>query len=117
VGEIDKPFLMMVAEDRFLNDSNTEYMWDHLINDTYKVGIQGSTHYAYTDVGVLLKHLVPLIPPRLLGFGTIAPKRMVNITRIVEIAFFETYLRGNPPEDLLNLLMDFEEVDFEIKLA
>ena len=108
---------MMVAEARFSNDSGTQYIWDHANDDTFKVGIKGSTHYAYTDVGLLLSHLVPFIPAKILGFGTIAPKRMVNITRTYEVTFFEVYLMGKPMEMLLDLSSQFEEVEFEYKLG
>jgi hypothetical protein len=56
-----------------------------------------------------------LIPPKILGFGTIEPKRMVNITRIFELMFFEVYLKGRPVEDLINLGSEFEDVSFEYK--
>jgi dienelactone hydrolase len=115
-GNITRPFFMMVAQARFSNDSSIQYMWDHITGDTYKVGILGSTHYAYTDVGVLLSHLVPLIPPRILGFGTIAPKRMLNITRSYVDAFFDVYLKGAPREQLLALSSVFPEVEIAYKL-
>jgi len=111
---IEKPFLMMIAENRF-NDDNVKDMWDHLLADAFKVQINGSTHYAFTDVGLLLKHYVPLIPINILGFGEMPPKNMVNITRAVELLFFEVYLKGKPVEDLLNLLSSLEEITFEIK--
>jgi hypothetical protein len=114
-GNITRPFLMMTAASRFTNDSSVQYIWNHVTVDTYKVGILGSTHYAYTDVGVLLSHLVPLIPPKILGFGTIAPKRMVNITRTYVDAFFEVYLKGAPREQLLNLSAVFPEVEIMYK--
>lgn len=115
-GNITTPFLMMTAESRFTNDSSVQYMWNHITADTYKVGVLGSTHYAYTDVGVLLSHLVPLIPPKILGFGTITPKRMVNITRTYVDTFFEVYLKGAPREQLLNLSVEFPEVETAYKL-
>jgi dienelactone hydrolase len=68
-GNIDVPFLFMFAQARLSNDSTIMYMWNHTTSDTFKMNISGSTHYAFTDVGVLLSHLVPLIPPRLLLFG------------------------------------------------
>jgi len=111
---LNKPFLLMIAEDRF-NDENVQEMWNNLYGDSYKVEIMGSTHYAYTDVGLLLNHLVPLIPNKLLGFGTIEPKRHVNITRNFELAFFEVYLKDKPIDQLLNLASVFEEVNFEYK--
>lgn len=116
-GTIDKPLLMMVQEARFANDSNTMYVWNHTSADVFKVGINGSTHYAFTDVGVLLSHLVPLIPPKLLGFGTIPPKRMVNLTRTYEVAFFEVYLDGRPLQDLLNLSARFPEAMVDYRLG
>jgi hypothetical protein len=108
---------MMTAESRFANDSSVQYIWDHATADTYKVGVLGSTHYAYTDVGVLLSHLVPLIPPKILSFGTIPPKRMVNITRTYVDTFFEVYLKGAPREQLMNLSAEFPEVELAYKLG
>jgi len=116
-GNITRPFLMMTAESRFANDTSVQYIWEHVTADTYKIGVLGSTHYAYTDVGVLLSHLVPLIPPKILGFGTIPPKRMVNITRTYVDTFFEVYLKGAPREQLLNLSVEFPEVETAYKLG
>ena len=114
-GNITVPFLMMFAEARLTNDSTVNYMWNHTKGDTARMTIAGSTHYAYTDVGVLLHHLVPLIPPKILGFGSIPPKRMVNITKTFTTTFFEVYLKGAPVETLLDLPSQFEEVQFEYK--
>jgi hypothetical protein len=114
---ITVPFLMMFAEARLINDSTMQYMWNHTKNDTIQMTIAGSTHYAYTDVGLLLSHLVPLIPPKILGFGTIPPKRMVNITKTFETAFFEVYLKGEPVKTILDLPSYFPEVHFEYKIG
>jgi hypothetical protein len=116
-GNITTPFLYMFAESHLANDSTVGYMWNHSIDDTFRMSIAGSTHYAFTDVGVLLSHLVPLIPPQLLGFGSIAPKRMVNITRTYVTVFFEVTLEGAPLETLLNLSDQFNEVQFEYKFG
>lgn len=115
-GNITVPFLFMFAESRYTDDSTIAYLWNHTKNDTFKMSIIGSTHYAYTDVGVLLSHLVPLVPPRLLLFGSIPPKRMVNITRTYVTVFFEVYLKGDPVEKLLSLSSLFDEVLFDYKL-
>jgi hypothetical protein len=116
-GSITVPFLYMYAESRLANDSTVTYMWNHSVADTFKMSIAGSTHYAFTDVGVLLSHLVPLIPPRLLSFGSIAPKRMVNITRTYVTVFFEVALKGAPVGTLLNLSSQFDEVLLDYKLG
>jgi len=114
---ITVPFLFMFAEARLINDSTVMYMWNHTTDDTFKMNISGSTHYAFTDVGVLLSHLVPLIPPRFLLFGSIEPKRMVNITRTYVTVFFEVYLKGKPIESLLDLSDQFDEVQLDYKLG
>jgi hypothetical protein len=116
-GNITVPFLFMFAETRLSNDSTIMYMWNHTTSDTFKMSIIGSTHYAFTDAGVLLSHLVPLIPPRLLLFGSIPPKRMVNITRTYITVFFEVTLKGEPIETLLNLSSQFDEVLLDYKLG
>jgi dienelactone hydrolase len=116
-GNITVPMLFMFAEARYTNDSTIEYLWNHTINDTFKMCIKGSTHFGFTDVGVLLSHLVPLIPPRLLLFGSIPPKRMVNITRTYVTVFFDVYLNGAPVERLLDLSEKFDEVIFHYKLG
>jgi len=116
-GNINVPFLFMFAEARLSDDSTVMYMWNHTTNDTFKMNISGSTHNAFTDVGVLLSHLVPLIPPRILLFGSIPPKRMVNITRTYVTVFFEVYLKGEPLEKLLSLSTQFDEVQLEYKLG
>jgi dienelactone hydrolase len=116
-GSITVPMLFMFAEARLTNDSTIAYLWNHTSNDTFKMSIQGSTHYAFTDVGLLLSHLVPLIPPRLLLFGSIPPKRMVNITKTYVTTFFEVCFKGEPLENLLNLTSQFDEVQFDYKLG
>jgi hypothetical protein len=116
-GNITVPFLFMFAETHLANDSTIMYLWNHTTNDTFKMSILGSTHYAFTDVGVLLSHLVPLIPPKILLFGSIAPKRMVNITRTYITVFFEVSLKGEPIEKCLNLSSQFDEVQFDYKLG
>ena len=113
-GELDKPIMIMLAEGSFSSNSSN-YLWNYLENDAYQVTIIGSTHYAFTDVGILLKHFLPLIPPNLLGFGTIEPKRMVNITKSYELAFFQAYLNGDSKEKITDLVNVFPEVIFKSK--
>lgn len=111
---LDKPFLLMIAEFRF-NDANVKEKYNLLTADAYNVEILGSTHSGFTDVGVLLSHLVPLIPHRLLGFGRINPKAHVSIMRSFEQVFFEVYLKDRSVDDLIVLGSVFDEVVFEWK--
>ncbi len=108
-SNITKPFLMMLAEGR-TNDSNTLTLYSKISTDAYMVSVLGSTHYGYTDVGVLLSHLLPYVPSNLLGFGTIDAKRLVNITRVIEQEFFNVYLKGEDEQILYDTFSLFDDV-------
>ena len=114
-GTIDVPFGLMLAEGRYPNETNADMLWNNLSSDGIKIGVTGSTHYGFTDVGVLLGHLLPLIPPNLLGFGTIEPRRMVNITKNLELTFFNVFLRNHHEQELLDLADHYDEVSIIIK--
>jgi 5-methylthioribose kinase len=106
---------MMMAESRITQDPYFNQIWENFTSNAFAVWINGSEHYSFTDVGILLNHLLPAIPPKLLGFGDIDPKRMVNITRSIELAFFETYLKTSPINSLEEALLMFPEIIFKSK--
>jgi dienelactone hydrolase len=108
-GSISTPFLLMCAEQRF-NHSSYDHVWNQFSNDAYQVGILGSAHYSYTDVGILLSHLMPFIPASMLGFGTADPGHVVEITRLFEKAFFDVYLKNADKTILVDLFDDFNDV-------
>ena len=110
--DFNKPFLMLLAEGHRISMGST-YLWGLLDSDVYRVEVTGSTHYGYTDVGLLLHHFVPLIPQKILGFGTIDAKRLVTITKSYEIAFFDTYLKNASIESLYDIADEYDEILFE----
>ena len=112
--DFNKPFLMLLAEGRMISMGST-YLWDLLDSDVYRVEVIGSTHYGYTDIGLLLHHFVPFIPQKILGFGTIDAKRLVTITKSYEIAFFDTYLKNASIEPLLDIADQYDEILFEYR--
>jgi hypothetical protein len=113
-GAIDTPFLLMCAEQRF-NHSSYDYVWNQFISDAFQIGVIGSSHYGYTDVGVLLSHLLPLIPSSTLGFGTVDAHRLIMITRFFEHAFFDVYLKGAEKGELIELFDNFDDVLVRVK--
>lgn len=108
-GSISTPFLLMCAEQRF-NHSSYNHVWDQFSTDAYQVGILGSAHYSYTDVGVLLGHLIPFVPASFLGFGSADSMHVVRITRLFEKAFFDVYLKNEDKNMLVDLFDDFDDV-------
>ncbi|MEF8847919.1 MAG: hypothetical protein V5A68_02155 [Candidatus Thermoplasmatota archaeon] len=112
--DINKPFMIMLAENSFM-ETLADQLWNNLSQRAYKISIRGSTHYAFTDVGILLNHFLPIIPPKILGFGTIKPKRMINITKSYKIAFFNAYLKNNPEENIDQYSNIFDEVIYDKK--
>jgi dienelactone hydrolase len=115
VNGIGKPFMVLLAEDHFENDQSLQKLWNNTQRDLFRAEVRGSTHYGYTDVGILLSHFAPLMPSKVLGFGTIKPKRLIRIINAYDLAFFNAYLKGKSIETLLNLQNEFEEVSFEYK--
>ena len=113
-GDIPKPLLLLLAEGR-INNQATLDLFEKVSTDAYMVGVLGSTHYGYTDVGVLLSHLLPTIPQKLLGFGTIDAKHMVNITRAIGLAFFDVYLKGMDKQILFDVFSLYNEVVVQFK--
>jgi len=111
----EKPFLMMLAEDHFNLDTITQALWERITGGAYRVEVRGSAHYDYTDVGILLSHLTPLLPRKIVGFGTIEPKRLIKITNDYEQAFFGVYLQGINLNSILRLSDIYGEVNFEYK--
>lgn len=114
-SSFEKPIMIQLAENSFATNT-TNLLWEVIETSGFKIIIKGSSHYAFTDVGLLLDHLLPAIPPNLLGFGTIEPKRMVNITRSLELPFFQVYLKNYPLQILLNALSEFDEIIVETKI-
>ena len=112
---VTKPFFMMTADGRF-NSSGVEYIWTKEESDIYRMSIHGSSHYGYTDVGLLLSHMLPLIPQNLLGFGTVDAKLMTEIVRLFILEFFDVYLKGEPLSEIIDLAENFSwNIKFEYK--
>jgi hypothetical protein len=99
----------MTAEDSFAENSTKDIL-NITGEDGYQLIINGSSHNAFTDVGLLMKHFIPLIPQHILLSATIDAKRMVNITKSFILKFFNIYLNYDPKADLYILKDEYEEV-------
>ena len=112
---VTKPFFMMTADGRY-NSSGVEYIWNKQETNIYRMSIHGSSHYGYTDVGLLLSHMLPLIPQKILGFGTVDPKLMIEIVRLFIIDFFNIYLKGESENNIIELAEYYSSfIQFENK--
>lgn len=112
---VTKPFFMMTADGR-LNTTGVEYIWEKEESNVYKMSIIGSTHYGYTDVGLLLSHMLPLIPQELLNFGTVDAKVMTEIVRLFIVGFFDVYLKSEPVNGIIDLAEEFDlYIQFDYK--
>jgi hypothetical protein len=113
---VNKPFFMMTADNRF-NTTGVNYIWEKKDSNIFRMSIYGSTHYGYTDVGLLLSHMLPLIPMELLNFGTVDPKLMTEIVRQFIVKFFNVYLKSEPLQEIINISEEYNEyIQFEYKI-
>ena len=111
----EKPFFMFFVEGRFEEDEYLQGLWENT-SIAFAAVVNGSAHYDYTDLPVLISHFAPNIPKYIIpGFGKIDGKRLVNIVNKFTLEFFNVYLKGKGIEELLSLGDDFEEVLFYYK--
>jgi len=110
-----KPFLSLLADGHFERDASLQQMWNRTQSDIYMATAAGAAHYSYTDVGLLLTHVAPLIPRQAVGFGSIEPRRLIEIANAYTLAFFDAYLKEQPLDALLNLAGQYPEVTFDYK--
>jgi dienelactone hydrolase len=111
---LDRPLLFMLAEGRGAG-SDIQMLWEKLIGNAYRAEVNGSAHYSYTDVGILLSHLAPLLPRSVLGFGSIDAERLVHITNSFLRGFFDVYLNGAPVSTILAVAEQYDDVLFAYK--
>ena len=81
------PYLAMVRE----GGRSLDYLLENALSACYRIEVAGATHLDFTDDPVVL----PILKWLNLT-GTIAAKRIVAITQIVSLRFFDAYLRGGP---------------------
>ncbi|MFO8133061.1 MAG: hypothetical protein R6U10_03900 [Thermoplasmatota archaeon] len=110
-----KPFLSLLADGHFERDASLRQLWNRTSQDIYMATVAGAAHYSYTDVGLLLTHVAPLIPRRAVGFGSIEPRRLIDISNAYTLAFFDGYLKEQPLDVLLDLADQYPEVTFDYK--
>ena len=81
------PYLALIRE----NQKSLDYLLAASHSDYYEVEVKGATHLDFTDDAVVL----PIL--KWLGItGGIAGQRVIEITNMVSLRFFDAYLRGDP---------------------
>jgi predicted dienelactone hydrolase len=81
------PYLALTRE----NQDSLDYLMSASRSDYYAVEVKGATHLDFTDDAVVL----PIL--KWLGVtGNIAAGRVIEITNVVSLRFFDAYLRDGP---------------------
>jgi predicted dienelactone hydrolase len=81
------PYLALIRE----NQESLDYLLASSRSDYFEVEVKGSTHLDFTDDAVVL----PIL--KWLGItGAIAGGRVIEITNVVSLRFFDAYLLGGP---------------------
>ena len=81
------PYLALIRE----NQESLDYLLAASRSDYYEVEVKGATHLDFTDDAVVLPILKWLSMT-----GGIAGGRVIEITNVVSLRFFDAYLRGGP---------------------
>ena len=80
--------------------------------DAYRVGISGARHNNFTDMP-LLALIQPALLPQMGGIASIDALRGQRVISDYLLAFFDTYLKGEPAPLLDGASADYPEVSFE----
>ena len=80
--------------------------------DAYRVGISGARHNNFTDMP-LLALIQPALLPQMGGIASIDALRGQRVIGDYLLAFFDTYLKGEPSPLLDGASADYPEVSFE----
>ena len=93
--------------------------WALFGGDAYGVSVEDSDHTSFLDLALLVPRIAPSLPQsflELLQFGAVDPVHMQQITRAYHLAFFDSYLRGQPLKRLTDLAARYEDVLFRSHL-
>ena len=108
------PLFYLLSEDHEAAE-NFDALWDLLTGPGFQAILAGTEHMTYSDYPLLLHDFAPTRPLWTLEMGTIEPTLALEIANRYLGAFFDVYLRGAPPDDLLALGDDYPEVTFQTK--
>jgi hypothetical protein len=109
---LEQPFLFMYSQTwpSAGNMARFERLYAQTASPSYRVDIDGTAHYDFTD----LPAFSPLAAP--LGFkGPLEGERALTIIRAYSVAFFDQELRGQADIYLKSIAPAFMEVTFEEK--
>jgi len=115
-GGIDRPFMLMTADNsRAANPAVAEF-WTHLTGWRLAVQADGAVHPSYCDLQWLMPQLARIVgmsDADLRSYiGTLEPARAVRIQQAYPRAFFDRHLRGRPARLLDGPARAFPEVKY-----
>lgn len=116
---LNKPFMLMNSENANQIDPTRRPFYESLKNDAYNLTINGTQHYNFTDLPLLLPYIEAYSPQAAAGLlttvGSIDGVRGAKVINDYTTAFFNKYLK-NQPEPLLNgASSDYPEVQFSAR--
>lgn len=113
---VDKPLFFMLSQTHSLmNDPTLATAWLNIHDNGYIASLQASDHNIFTDFGLILSQVLP--PDELaqfednLGWGSIDPQLAATIVQDYILAFFDTFLKDAPAENLATI--DYPEAVLE----
>jgi predicted dienelactone hydrolase len=112
-GAVPQPLLIMQSETVWDRDNNSRQaaIYHNAAAPAYQLQIAGILHYDFGDYP-LLSPLSALLPER----GSLNGRRTLAVVDTYLLAFFDTYLKGQPSPLLAGPSPDFPEVHFESRL-
>lgn len=102
---LKQPYLSMSREGA---EGRDEVILAQAMNEAYRVSITGTTHLNFMDLSLWFRQ------PISRSFGSIDPKRAVEIMNVYSLAFFDKHLKNESGLLLNGPSSDYPEVIFEL---
>ncbi|MFC1476494.1 T9SS type A sorting domain-containing protein [Fibrobacterota bacterium] len=110
-NDINIPVYIILNE-LHTTDLTIDTTWSNLTGDGYKTKINGTKHLNFMDYTLYSKNVLP--GRYLEQIGTIDSTRLITFTLKSIIAFFDSYLKGAPIDNVIDVAAPYSEVFLEL---
>lgn len=107
------PFMFLYSEN---NDGMNDYIYSGVENWAYRVTVEGTKHFNFTDKVLWSPYLHKLDAYIPYGTGPINAQRIIEIKRAYLLAFFDRHLKGETTPLLDSPSVSYTEVQFQSRI-
>jgi dienelactone hydrolase len=120
---LKQPFMFLLSDhSREMSDAasrqiqaNIQSIYEHLPGGRLLITVRGAHHFSFSDQALLKSRYLMSVLTTVGGFGRLDSRRGLAITADYVHAFFDVYLKGEPPDLLTGLSTQYPEIQCELR--